>query len=132
MADDTQGVQFATMQQLARYWGTDYDWRKCQAKLNSVPQFVTEIDGLDVHFIHVRSKEPECSSADYYAWVARFDYRADEGHRSADESNGTRRECIGFFRRGDSFAAGLRFFREAHCDRLGPQPHRKSLDHALS
>src|ERR1700722_7990996 len=55
--DDTQGVQFATMKQLAHYWGADYDWRKCQAKLNSVPQFVTEIDGLDIHFIHVRSKE---------------------------------------------------------------------------
>ncbi len=58
VADDSQGVQLATMQQLARYWGTEYDWRKCQAKLNSVPQFVTNIDGLDIHFIHVRSKEP--------------------------------------------------------------------------
>jgi pimeloyl-ACP methyl ester carboxylesterase len=58
VTDETQGVQFATMQQLARYWGTDYDWRKCQAKLNSVPQFITNIDGLDIHFIQVRSKEP--------------------------------------------------------------------------
>ena len=55
---ESQGVQFATMQQLARYWGTDYDWRKCQAKLNAVPQFITNIDGLDIHFIHVRSKNP--------------------------------------------------------------------------
>jgi len=44
------------MQELARYWGTDYDWRKCEAKLNALPQFITEIDGLDIHFIHVRSK----------------------------------------------------------------------------
>ncbi|MDF0516194.1 epoxide hydrolase [Bradyrhizobium yuanmingense] len=54
--DATQGVQLATMQKLARYWATDYDWRKIEAKLNALPQFVTEIDGLDIHFIHVRSK----------------------------------------------------------------------------
>src|ERR1700704_1206857 len=56
VADASQGVQLATIQQLARYWGTDYDWRKCEAKLNALPQFITEIDGLDIHFIHVRSK----------------------------------------------------------------------------
>ena len=56
VADASQGVQLATMQQLARYWGTEYDWRTCEAKLNALPQFMTEIDGLDIHFIHVRSK----------------------------------------------------------------------------
>jgi len=56
VTDATQGVQLATMQELARYWGTDYDWRKVEARLNALPQFVTEIDGLDIHFIHVRSK----------------------------------------------------------------------------
>ena len=56
VTDATQGVQLATMQNLARYWGTDYDWHKCEAKLNALPQFITEIDGLDIHFIHVRSK----------------------------------------------------------------------------
>src|SRR5262245_20796818 len=56
VSDASQGVQLATMQKLARYWGTDYDWRKGEAKLKAVPHFVTEIDGLDVHFIHVRSK----------------------------------------------------------------------------
>src|SRR5258708_7040561 len=55
VADDSQGVPLALMQELARYWGTDYDWRPCEAKLNALPQFVTEIDGLDIHFIHVRS-----------------------------------------------------------------------------
>jgi pimeloyl-ACP methyl ester carboxylesterase len=54
--DESQGVQFATMQKLARYWATEHDWRKCEAKLNALPQFITEIDGLDIHFIHVRSK----------------------------------------------------------------------------
>ena len=54
--DESQGVQLATMQELARYWGSGYDWRKCEAKLNALPQFMIEIDGLDIHFIHVRSK----------------------------------------------------------------------------
>ena len=56
VADQSQGVQLATIQKLARYWETEYDWRKCEANLNALPQFVTEIDGLDIHFIHVRSK----------------------------------------------------------------------------
>ena len=56
VADDSQGVQLDTIQKLARYWATDYDWRRCEAKLNALPQFVTEIDGIDIHFIHVRSK----------------------------------------------------------------------------
>jgi pimeloyl-ACP methyl ester carboxylesterase len=56
VADDSQGVPLAMIQELARYWGKDYDWRKVEAKLNSLPQFMTEIDGLDIHFIHVRSK----------------------------------------------------------------------------
>ncbi|AET93266.1 Epoxide hydrolase domain protein [Burkholderia sp. YI23] len=58
VADASQGVQFATMQQLAHYWASAYDWRKAEARLNAVPNFVTEIDGLDIHFIHVRSKHP--------------------------------------------------------------------------
>jgi len=56
VTDDSQGVPLATIQKLARYWATDYDWRKAEAKLNALPQFITEIDGLDIHFIHVRSK----------------------------------------------------------------------------
>ena len=56
--DDTQGVQLATIQKLADYWANGYDWRKVEAKLNSYPQFVTEIDGLDIHFLHVRSQHP--------------------------------------------------------------------------
>jgi pimeloyl-ACP methyl ester carboxylesterase len=57
VTDASQGVQLATMQKLARYWATDYDWRKCEAKLNSLPLFVTNIDGVDIQFIHVHSKE---------------------------------------------------------------------------
>src|SRR4051794_246369 len=56
VTDDTQGVQLATVQKLATYWATDYDWRKMQARLDALPQFITEIEGLDIHFIHVRSR----------------------------------------------------------------------------
>ena len=55
VADRSQGVQLATIQELSRYWATEYDWRRCEAKLNALPQFMTGIDGADIHFIHVRS-----------------------------------------------------------------------------
>jgi hypothetical protein len=58
VADQSQGVPLATMRALARYWGTDYDWRKAETKLNAWPQFMTTIDGVDIHCIHVRSRHP--------------------------------------------------------------------------
>ncbi|SAL33577.1 epoxide hydrolase [Caballeronia udeis] len=62
VTDDSQGVPLAMIQELARHWATDYDWRKCEAKLNALPQFVTEIDGLDIHFVHVRSKHDNAAT----------------------------------------------------------------------
>jgi pimeloyl-ACP methyl ester carboxylesterase len=59
VADQSQGVPLAMIQQLARYWATDYDWRRCEAALNALPQFITEIDGLDIHFIHARSQHDD-------------------------------------------------------------------------
>src|SRR3954464_2954032 len=59
VADRSQGVQLATLQELTRYWTTDYDWRKCEARLNALPQFTTEIDGVEIHFIHLRSKHDD-------------------------------------------------------------------------
>src|SRR5262245_9799413 len=56
VTDRSQGVQLATLQALARYWSTEYDWRKCEARLNALPQFTTNIDGVEIHFIHVRSR----------------------------------------------------------------------------
>src|SRR3989440_614127 len=55
VADRSQGVQLATIQELARYWENEYDWRRCEARLNALPQFTTEIDGLNIHFIHAKS-----------------------------------------------------------------------------
>src|SRR5215218_1898649 len=57
--DQSQGVPLAIMQELARYWESEYDWGTCEAKLNSLPQFITEIDGLDIHFIHARSQHDD-------------------------------------------------------------------------
>ncbi len=83
VADASQGVQLATMQAVARYWETEYDWRKCEAKLNSVPNFITEIDGLDIHFVHVRSKhEDALPLVVCHGWPGSVD-RADEDHRPA-------------------------------------------------
>src|SRR6478609_9152439 len=59
VADQSQGVQLATIHALARYWASEHDWRKCEARLNALPQFVTEIEGLDIHFIHARSKHED-------------------------------------------------------------------------
>ena len=59
VTDDSQGVPLAMLQELTRYWAEDYDWRKCEVKLNAVPHFMTEIDGLDIHFIHVRSQHED-------------------------------------------------------------------------
>src|SRR6187402_1003075 len=59
VSDRSQGVQLATLQALARYWTTEYDWRRCEAQLNALPQFTTEIDGVEIHFIHVRSRHED-------------------------------------------------------------------------
>src|SRR3954449_2809343 len=59
VSDDSQGVPLDMIQDLARYWATDYDWRECEARLNALPQFVTELDGLDIQFLHVRSQHAD-------------------------------------------------------------------------
>ena len=62
VTDFSQGVQLAFIQELARYWATDYDWRRCEAKLNAYPNFLTEIDGLDIHFMHIRGTTSSTTS----------------------------------------------------------------------
>ena len=124
---ESQGVPLATMQELARYWATEYDWRRCEAKLNALPQFMTEIDGLDIHFIHVRSEHEDALPLIVNARMARLDHRAAEDHRSARRSHGTRRERLGRLPRGDPVDAGLRVLRQADEHRLGPRAHGPSL-----
>ena len=91
--DESQGVQLATMQALARYWATEYDWRKCEAKLNAVPNFITEIDGLDIHFIHVRSKHEDALPLVVMPRMARLGHRAAEDRRPAHRSDRARRRA---------------------------------------
>jgi hypothetical protein len=121
VTDESQGVQLATTQALARYWATDYDWRKCEAKLNALPQFMTEIDGPDIHFIHVRSKHKSALPIIVTHGVAWLDHRAAQDHRSAHRSNGLREMRRGCVRRRDSVDAGLRVFRQAHHTGWDPQ-----------
>ena len=86
--DQSQGVQLAKLQALVRYWGTDYDWRKAEAKLNALPQFVTD-DRRARHSVHPRPlASSERPAADHDARLARLDLRAPEGHRSAHRSHG--------------------------------------------
>ena len=123
VADFSQGVQLAFMQALARYWATDYDWRKVEAKLNALPMFITNIDGLDIHFIHVRSKhENALPLIVTHGWPG-SPIEQTEDHRSADQSHGSRRQRIGRLRRGDPVDGRLRVFRQAHYAGLGPRSH---------
>ena len=130
VTDQSQGVPLAMTQELARYWATDYDWRKVEAKLNALPQFTTTIDGLDIHFIHVRSKEKNALPAHHQPRMARLDHRAIEAHRPTDQSHGTWGERSRRIRCGDSVDAGLRVFRQADEHRLGPRAHGPSLGRA--
>ena len=93
VTDRSQGVQLATIQELARYWTTDYDWRRCEARLNALPQFKTEIDGEDVHFIHVKSRARGRAAADHHPRLARLDHRDARGDRPADGPDRARRNA---------------------------------------
>ena len=128
--DTSQGVPLATVQKLARYWETDYDWRKCEAKLNALPQFITTIDGVDIHFIHVRSKHPNALPIIVtHGWPGSII----EQLKIIDpltNPTATWRERGGRLRCRDSVAAGLRVLRQAHGDRLGSHPHRTRVGRA--
>ena len=130
VADRSQGVQLATMQELARYWENDYDWRRCEERLNALPQFKTKIDGVDVHFIHVKSRARERLAADHDARLARLDHRAARGRRSAD-----RPDCAWRARRRRvppraAVRSRLWVLRRAGGTRLEPRPHCARLGRA--
>ena len=130
VADQSQGVPLATMQELARYWATDYDWRKCEAKLNALPQFITEIDGLDIHFIHVRSQHEDALPLIVnHGWPGSIIEQL-KIIDPTDRSHGTRRERGGRVPCGDPVDAGLRVLRQADEHRLGPRAHGPSLGRA--
>ena len=127
VADQSQGVPLATMQELARYWATDYDWRKVEAKLNALPQFITEIDGLDIHFIHVRSKhENALPLIVTHGWPGSIieQLKIIDPLINPTAHGGERRGRVPC---GDSVDAGLRILRQADEHRLGPRAHGPSL-----
>ena len=130
VADQSQGVQLATTQALARYWATEYDWRKCEAQAER-PAAVHHRDRWARHSFHPRAFETrQCVAAHRHARLARLGRRAAEDRRSAHRSHGAWRERVGCIPSGDSVDAGLRVFRQADHDRLGPRPHRTCLDRA--
>jgi Epoxide hydrolase N terminus len=90
--DRSQGVQLGRFQELVLYWGTDYDWRKTEAKLNALPQLMTSIDGLDFHYIHVRSRQPNALPLLIAPRMAGIVLRARRIDRPAHRSNGVRRD----------------------------------------
>ena len=128
--DQSQGVQLATMQKLAQYWGTEYDWRKVEARLNALPQ-VPHRDRRARHPLHPRALATcERPAADHHSRLARLDRRAAEDHRAAHRSHGARRKRSGRIRRRDSVDARLRLLGQADDDRLGPRSHRARLGRA--
>ncbi len=130
VTDASQGVQLATIQKLARYWATEYDWRKCEAKLNALPHFITEIDGLDIHFIHVRSKhENALPIIVTHGWPGSVVEQL-KIIDPLDQSHRPWRERVGCLPRRDPVDAGLRLLGQADDHRLGPHPHRPRLDRA--
>jgi hypothetical protein len=127
VSDATQGVNLATMQKLAHYWQAEHDWRKAEAKLNSYSQFVTNIDGLAIHFIHVRSKYPNALPVIItHGWPE----SVIEQLKVIDPLTNPAafwRKRGGRVRCRDPVVAGLRLFRKADHDRLGPATHRTRL-----
>ena len=118
--DQSQGAQLATMQALARYWATEYDWRKCEARLKALPHFITEIDGLDIHFIHVRSKHEDALPLIVsHGWPGSV---IEQLKIIEPLTNPTAHgaSAVGRVPSGDPVDAGLRILRQADRDRLGP------------
>ena len=130
VTDATQGVQLATIQALARYWATEYDWRKIEAKLNALPQFITEIDGLDIHFIHVRSKhENALPLIVTHGWPGSIteQMKIIDPLTNPTAHGGNASDA---FHVVIPSMPGYGFSGKTGHDRLGPRPHRACLDRA--
>jgi hypothetical protein len=128
--DQTQGVQLDTVQKLAQYWATEYDWRKCEARLNALPNFITEIDGLDVHFIHVRSKHGNALPLIItHGWPGSIVEQLKIVNPLTNPTAHGGSASDGFHLVIPSMP-GYGFFRQADHDRLGPRAHRTRLGHA--
>ena len=125
--DRSQGVQLATLEALARYWTNDYDWRKCEARLNALPQFITEIDGVDIHFLHVKSPHEDALPLIMtHGWPGSvIELLETVGPLTDPTTHGGRRR--GRVPPGAAVPAWLRLLGRADRGRLGPRPHRASV-----
>src|SRR5688500_6878103 len=123
VADRSQGVQVATLQELARYWTTEYDWRRCEARLNALPPFTTEIDGSISIFIHVKVPARGCVAAHHDARLARLGHRAAGDRWPADRPDRSRHPR-GRIPPRAAGPARLRLLGGADRARLGVRPHR--------
>ena len=131
LVDDwSQGAPLQWIKDVCRYWAEDYDWRRREALLNRFAQFTTEIDGLDIHFLHVRSPHPQRDAADHHPWLAGIGGRIPQGDRAADRSGRAWRQRRGCVSCGLPLAARLRLFGQADRDRLGRRPHCVGLGRA--
>ena len=130
VSDATQGVQLATIQKLAAYWATEYEWSKMQARLDALPQFITD-DRRARHPLHPCPLEARQRPAHHrYPWLAGLDHRAIEDHRAAQRPDRPWRQRIGRVPRRDPFATGLRLLGQADRRRVGrrcasPRPGRR-------
>ena len=106
--DRSQGVQLATTKALADFWENEYDWRECEARLNALPQFKTEIDGVDIHFIHVRSQHEDALPLIMTPRLARLGRRAARDRRPAHRPDRARRQRGGRVPPGAAVSARLR------------------------
>ena len=121
-------MQLAKLQALVRYWGTDYDWRKAEAKLNALPQFVTTIDGLDIHFIHVRSRHPNALPLIMtHGWPGSV-FELLKVDRSAHRSHGLWRARGGRVRSGAALDARLRLLGQPTSTGWGPERIARAWD----
>jgi hypothetical protein len=126
VADRSQGVQLATIQALVTYWGTGYDWRTCEARLNALPQFVTEIDGLDIHFIQVKSRHDDALPLIItHGWPGSVIEMLGVVGPLTDPT--ARRARRGRVRSCHPVAARLRLLPPAGVGRVGPRTHRARL-----
>ena len=127
VGDRSQGVQLAAMQALCRYWATEYDARRVASRLNALPQFTTEIDGVDIHFVHVKSEHPDALPLIMtHGWPGSVVEMLDSVGPLTDPDGARRHRCRRVPPRA-ALAARVRLLRGAGRARVGPRPDRAGL-----
>lgn len=127
VGDWSQGVPLRQVQALCRRWAGEYDWRAAERRLNEIPQFRTEIDGVALHFLHVRSPDPSATPLVLtHGWPGSF-LEFERTPRAAGRAGSVRRQCRQCLPRRRAVSARVRVQRAAHDDRMGHPPHRPRM-----